>query len=75
MCGNVNISLPLLLQFLLDIIGVGEFLPNDALLDWLAKYVCSDEMAPAEVCEDVLFLICGFDKNNINIVSYVETRT
>ena len=66
---SVNGSVASLLQYFLDMIGHGEFLPNDFLLDLLAKYVCTFDIVSEDVCEDVLFLICGFDKNNTNIVS------
>ena len=57
---------------MLDAVGYGEFLPNSALLDDLAKYVCPDQVID-NICENVIFLICGFDKNNINIVSTDES--
>ncbi|KAL5475602.1 hypothetical protein EMCRGX_G025434 [Ephydatia muelleri] len=50
----------------LDAIGDGEFLPNSQLLDDLAKYVCPDQVID-DICENVIFLICGFNKDNINI--------
>ena len=62
-------SVASLLQDFLDIIGHGEFLPNEELLDWLGKYACSFDTVTADVCENVLFLLCGPDTNNTNIVS------
>ena len=53
---------------MLDVVGYGEFLPNSQILDDLAKYVCPDQAIDV-ICENVIFLICGFDKSNINIVS------
>ena len=56
-------------QPLLDIVGHGEFFPHSALLDWLSKYLCTADMIAEDLCEDIMFLLCGFDKNNTNIVS------
>ena len=64
---------PLLLIFIpqaiFDVFGDGEFFPNDELIKFLGKYVCPTDMELLGVCEDVLFLICGFDPANTNIVS------
>ena len=56
-------------QFLLDLFGTGEFFPNDALIDWLAEHVCPFDKELEIYCRDVMFLICGFDTHNINVVS------
>lgn len=55
----------------MDAIGDGEFLPNSQLLDDLAKYVCPDQVID-DICENVIFLICGFNKDNINIVNRIS---
>ena len=56
-------------QILYDIFGDGEFFPNDALIDFLAEYVCPFDRELEKLCRDVIFLICGFDVQNINVVS------
>ena len=64
---------PLLLIFIpqaiFDAFGDGEFFPNDDLIKFLGKDVCPIDKELLDICEDVLFLICGFDRANINIVS------
>ena len=55
------------LQFLLKLFGDGEFLPNDAFIKILDAVFCEDSWLD-EACGDVLFLICGFDEKNLNIV-------
>ena len=49
--------------------GDGEFFPNNELIKILGKYVCPADMELLGLCENVLFLICGFDQANINMVS------
>lgn len=51
-----------------DIFGVRDFLPSDAIIHWLAKYVCSEKDLET-YCSDIIFIICGFDKKQLN-----ETR-
>ncbi|CAH3018896.1 unnamed protein product [Porites evermanni] len=48
--------------------GVRDFLPSDAIIRWLAKKVCSDKDLET-FCSDIIFIICGFDKKQLN-----ETR-
>lgn len=54
-------------QFLFEILGVREFLPSDAFTRFIASEVCP---VPAidRVCENVLFLIVGFDEQHLNMV-------
>ena len=54
------------LQPLLSITGVGEFVPNKSIIDKAGELFCVSSIE--EVCGDVLFLICGFDQNNLNKV-------
>ena len=61
--------LSLSLQFLLDVLGTGELLPNDAFIDFLGEIFCSLDKDLEDFCRDILFLICGFDVPNINVVS------
>lgn len=59
-----------LFQIVLSLFGDGEFFPNSELIKLLGKYVCPADMELAGLCENVLFLICGFDQNNMNMVSH-----
>ena len=56
-------------QVVFDVFGDGEFFPNDELIKFLGKYVCPADMELLGLCENVLFLICGFDQADMNIVS------
>ena len=62
----------LCIQVLFSIFGDGEFFPNSALIKLLGKYVCPADMALEGLCENVLFLICGFDQKEMNMVSMCE---
>ena len=45
--------------------GIGEFFPSNALMDILADLVCDEDYLPA-LCENVVFLLMGFDKAQFN---------
>ena len=55
-------------QDLFKIFGIRDFLPSDFIIRWLAKYVCSDKDLET-FCSDIIFIICGFDKKQLNEVS------
>ncbi len=66
----IIISLFLYTQFLLEHIGTGEFFGSSDIIKFLGKDVCIPQFHLIDgICEDVLFLICGFNPDNINIVS------
>lgn len=52
------------IEYALNALGTGEFFPNDELLVEVSKYFCDTPLK--EICGNVLFLICGFDRNNLN---------
>lgn len=60
------------MQILFDIFGVRDFLPSDAIIHWLAKHVCSDKDLET-FCSDIIFIICGFDKKQLNEVNNTES--
>ena len=69
-CSYTHYSLSTLLsfiQFLFKVLGVRDFLPSDAFTRFIASEVCP---LPAidRVCENVLFLIVGFDEQHLNMV-------
>ncbi|XP_033107826.1 lysosomal acid lipase/cholesteryl ester hydrolase-like [Anneissia japonica] len=53
------------IQFLLDILGIKEFLPNTELIDLIAKDICNK---PNEYmfCKNIIFVLCGYDAKNLN---------
>ena len=55
-----------------DFFGVRDFLPSDAIIHWLAKHVCAEKELET-FCSDIIFIICGFDKQQLNEVSNTES--
>ncbi|KAM5243993.1 lysosomal acid lipase/cholesteryl ester hydrolase-like isoform 1-T2 [Hipposideros larvatus] len=49
-----------------DIFGVKQFLPQNEVLKWLGKHVCSHVILK-ELCGNALFLLCGFNERNLNM--------
>ena len=45
--------------------GLGEFLPSNWFIDWLAGILCDEGGFPG-VCESILFILCGFDEAQMN---------
>ncbi|KAL3875546.1 hypothetical protein ACJMK2_033487 [Sinanodonta woodiana] len=49
-----------------DALGIYEFLPDTKVNQWLAKNFCDKEI-PEFLCENILFLLCGFDYKETNM--------
>ena len=47
--------------------GIGEFAPNNWLMDAMADLVCAPDDWLPEICADVAFLAMGFDKAQFNM--------
>jgi lysosomal acid lipase/cholesteryl ester hydrolase len=56
------------IAWLLDSVGLNEFLPSNAITKWMADYICGF-FATNPLCDDILFLIAGADSHQLN-----ETR-
>ncbi|GIY12033.1 gastric triacylglycerol lipase [Caerostris darwini] len=54
-------------DFLFNILGIGEFLPSGPVIKFLSEFVCDTKIK--FICEDVIFLLCGTDHKQLN-----ETR-
>jgi len=52
------------LEDLLNLMGVGEFLPSNLFMDCLASLFCHS--ATADLCSNILFIIAGFDEQQMN---------
>lgn len=46
--------------------GQNEFLPQNNIIKWLSKYGCEMNEAEKFICENTVFVICGFDKQQYN---------
>jgi hypothetical protein len=57
------------LQWLLDLMGIYEFMPSSELLSFVGQFLCNSEAITADICSNVLFIIAGFDSEQLNKVS------
>ena len=55
-------------QLLLDLLGRDELLPEKGLLQLFASEVCYLGQIPEFLCENVLFLLGGYDFQEMNAV-------
>ncbi|UJR28543.1 hypothetical protein I4U23_009778 [Adineta vaga] len=46
--------------------GRNEFLPSSSIIHWLSKYACDETIIDKEVCENILFILCGPETHNMN---------
>lgn len=56
------------IEWLFKILGVRDFLPQSPLITWLASHMCTKSVLKS-VCANIVFVICGYDKPQMN-----ETR-
>jgi hypothetical protein len=59
----------LTLQWLLGLMGIYEFLPSSELLSLVGQLLCNDQAITVDICGNVLFIIAGFDSQELNKVS------
>lgn len=57
---------------MIKFLGAKEFLPQNKVLRWLAKYGCELTNTERYICENAVFVLCGFDKDQYNSVSKFE---
>lgn len=53
-------------EWIMDMLGVYEFMPSTDMMSKGGYYVCRDESLVQEVCANVLFLIGGFNSLQLN---------
>ena len=56
------------LMWILDHLGIGEFMPSDKLMDFLAEKVCNENENPI-LCSSIIYLISGFDVAQTNLTN------
>ena len=52
-------------SILVEMMGVGEFLPNNLLMDCMASLFCHEGSLQG-LCTNILFVLCGFDEPQMN---------
>ncbi|MPC27350.1 Lipase 3 [Portunus trituberculatus] len=51
---------------ILTLLGVGQLLPSDAYMDYVAEQWCDNESTVADICYNFLFIIAGPDSEELN---------
>jgi len=54
-----------MLDWLLGLMGIGEFLPDSFLIDCLASLFCHEGEITQGLCTNILFVLCGFDEAQV----------
>ncbi|XP_071452980.1 lipase 3-like [Hetaerina americana] len=54
------------LEWVADELGINEFLPNSNVLDMVGSALCKDEAVTQSLCSNILFLLCGYDSQQLN---------
>ncbi|XP_029707753.2 lipase 3 [Aedes albopictus] len=54
------------LLMILKFFGGNEFMPQNKIIRYLAKYGCELTEAEKYICENTVFVLCGFDKEQYN---------
>merc|ERR1712198_316163 len=51
---------------ILTLMGVGEFLPSNWLVDCLSSLFCHEGDVTQGICTSILFVLCGYDASQLN---------
>ncbi|XP_072947559.1 lipase 1-like [Epargyreus clarus] len=54
------------LSRLANLVGIGEFLPNNNLMTWAGQTLCRDEVVFQAVCSNVMFVMGGWNREQHN---------
>ena len=68
-CIYCNFSILFNCQWLFWFFGVRDFLPSSFVTRSLGRYVCEDDLG-SEWCSNLMFVMCGYDKAQLNEVYY-----
>ncbi|XP_049837956.1 lipase 3-like [Schistocerca gregaria] len=52
-------------QVLMDLIGASKFTPSQEMIRLIQPKICKEKAITEPMCTNVVFLICGFDKEQI----------
>ncbi|CAL8103706.1 unnamed protein product [Orchesella dallaii] len=53
-------------EWLLGMFGLYEFLPSNAFMDFIGQTVCHQNSLIKDICSNVLFLVAGFDSDQMD---------
>nr|CAD7433083.1 unnamed protein product [Timema monikensis] len=54
------------LEILMKMVGMHEFLPNSEFLTLVGGVFCNDDAITQKLCDNILFLLCGYDQDQLN---------
>nr|CAD7429300.1 unnamed protein product [Timema monikensis] len=55
------------IELIAHFLGADEFLPRNTFLNFLSKFGCELTTTERKICENFIFLLCGFDAAEFNI--------
>jgi lysosomal acid lipase/cholesteryl ester hydrolase len=54
------------IEWIMEVLGIGEFLPSSWLMDLLAVLFCGENNPLQVVCTSIIFILCGFNPAQMN---------
>lgn len=54
------------LEFILKLLGINEFLPNNDIMTMAGQVLCREEAITQSLCENIVFLIAGYNSEQLN---------
>lgn len=54
------------IELIAKFLGNGEFLPQNLVLKWLSRFGCEISRFEEKICENTLFVLCGYDEQQFN---------
>lgn len=54
----------------MQLIGQNEFKPGGEFFKWLTSKVCDEKIPSRLICTNILFLISGYDQDQLDLVSF-----
>ncbi|KAG8230454.1 hypothetical protein J437_LFUL009942 [Ladona fulva] len=54
------------IKWLTKMIGMNEFLPSTNFMSFVGDELCREQVVTQGICNNILFLLCGYDSNQLN---------
>lgn len=71
MISPINLIAPFAnqVEWLLNMFGAYEFLPNNKIMEFLGQTLCHQNSPVQAICSNVIFIMSGYDTEQLNTVS------
>jgi len=68
MISPINLIAPFAnqVEWLLNMFGAYEFLPNNKIMEFLGQTLCHQNSPVQAICANVIFILCGYDTPQLN---------